>query len=173
MTKRKDPLSVANKDQALDCMLGLADQATVLAQLMADREAAIAKVNEEYADQLDVHTKHCLALKTALTAWAQENEGTEADKNTRTITFPGVGTIQLRTGNPTVCLKRGLTEEDVINAFWDEARGQYVRTVQVLNREAILTARADETEAQVIKNAGVVIRQSEGALFEIDGIGKI
>jgi phage host-nuclease inhibitor protein Gam len=173
VAKRKDALKIETKDDALDCMLSLADIATAMAQSIAKRDAAIAAINDQYAEALDVQSKNVALYKDALGMWAQANEKTHADPDTRTITFAGVGSIQLRTGNPTVSLKRGVKEEDAIRMLFDAGLGVYVRTVLQLNREAIIADRENETQMTAAKDCGVSVRQGESALFDMDGIGRV
>jgi phage host-nuclease inhibitor protein Gam len=170
MAKRR--VGIENRTKAMEKMVELASEATRLQTMLAERDEAIAAVNERFAEGLDSASKIVLALKAELKDWARANEQTEADQHTRTIRFDGVGEIQLRTGNPEVRLARGLEEEDAVQRLFDEGLGGYVRTVQELNREAIIAARGDPGFHRV-ESCGIGIRQSENTLFTIDGVGKV
>ena len=163
---------VQGKGQALDRMMELGKVATQTAKLLAARDAEIARINEKYGDEIDAGMKRAIAIKKDLREWAAENEKTEAQADTRMIVFEGVGHIQLRTGNPEVRLNRGISEEVAIGRLLDAGLGQYVRTVHALDREAIIAARAEPTFARV-ETCGLRVGQSEGASFEIEGVGRV
>jgi phage host-nuclease inhibitor protein Gam len=160
------------KGQALDRMMELGKVATQTAKLIAARDVEIAKINERFGDEIDAGAKRVTALKKDLREWAAENEKAEAQKDTRMIAFDGVGYIQLRTGNPEVRLQRGTSEEAAIRRMFDAGFGQFVRTVQELDREGIIAARAEPWFDRV-EGCGVKVGQSEGASFEIEGVGRV
>jgi phage host-nuclease inhibitor protein Gam len=170
MAKRR--VGIENRTKAMEKMVELASEATRLQTMLAERDEAIAAVNERFAERIDTASKVCLCLKNDLKVWAKNNER-EADGDSRTIRFAGVGEIQLRTGNPEVRLARGVSEEDAIRRLYDQGQGGYVRTVQELNREAILADRQDETRLELLETCGLVVRQGESVLFSIEGVGRV
>lgn len=168
----KKHVGIETRDEAFDRMVDLASKATELATAVAERDEAIAAVNERFAERIDTASKLCLCLKNELKAWAKANER-EAEGDSRTIRFAGVGEIQLRTGNPEVRLARGVSEEDAIRRLYDQGLGGYVRTVQEVNREAILADRQDEERLELLETCGLVVRQGESVLFSIEGVGRV
>jgi phage host-nuclease inhibitor protein Gam len=163
---------IQGKGQALDRMVELGKVATETAKIIALRDVEIAKINERFGDNIDAGAKRITALKKDLREWAADNEKAEAQKDTRLIVFDGVGYIQLRTGNPEVRLQRGVNEETAIRRLFDAGFGQFVRTVQELDREGIIAARA-EPGFERVELCGVKVGQSEGASFEIEGVGRV
>ncbi len=163
---------IGDRAEAMGKMVELAAEATRLATAVAERDEAIARINEAFAERIETGGRMVTGLKAELKAWAQENEAAEADKATRIIRFAGVGEIQLRTGNPEVRLARGVTEPVAIGRLFDAGLGHYVRTVQELDREAILADREDPVMTQV-QACGIKAGQSEGALFSIEGVGRV
>jgi phage host-nuclease inhibitor protein Gam len=112
-----------------------------------------------------------LALKSDLKEWAKENRD-QAEKDTKTIRFEGLGEIQIRTGMPEVKLARGVEEKVAIQVLFDKGLGAFVRTVQELDREKIIAAR-DMEDMERIEAAGIRVAQSESVLFTIEGVGKV
>ena len=171
MTK-KTRVGLEDRAEAMARMVELAAEATNLATVLAERDEAIAAVNEKFADRIDSGCKLVLALKAELKEWAKANEKTEAEKDTRIIRFAGVGEIQIRTGNPEVRMTRGLDEPTAIARLFDAGLGGYVRTVQEVNREALIADREDP-KFERINALGIRVGQTENVLFLIDGIGKV
>ena len=171
MTK-KTRVGLEDKAEAMARMVELAAEATKLATVLAERDQAIAAVNEEFADRIDAGSKLVLALKAELKEWAKANEKTEAEKDTRIIRFEGVGEIQIRKGNPDVRMKSGLDEETAITRLFDAGLGGYVRTVQEINREALIEDREDP-KFERINALGIRVGQTENVLFLIEGVGKV
>jgi len=165
--------TIKNREAARDALVELGKVAAELAVSVAKRDEEIAAINERFAEQIADQEKATKRRKEDLEEWALANERTEAEKDTRKIHFEGVGAIQMRTGNPTISLKRGTKEETVIERCFDAALGKYVRTVQELNREALLNDRNEEGMIEQFGRLGVVVKQATSALFEIEGIGRV
>jgi phage host-nuclease inhibitor protein Gam len=165
--------TIKNREAARDALVELGKAAAELAEGIALRDLEITKINERFAEQIADQEKATKRRKEDLEEWALANERTEAEKDTRKIHFEGVGAIQMRTGNPTISLKRGTKEETVIERCFDAALGKYVRTVQELNREALLNDRNEEGMIEQFGRLGVVVKQATSALFEIEGIGRV
>jgi phage host-nuclease inhibitor protein Gam len=165
--------TIKNREAARDALVELGKVAAELAVSVAKRDEEIAAINERFAEQIADQEKAAKRLKEDVEEWALVNERTEAEKDTRRIHFEGVGNVQMRTGNPTISLKRGVKEEVVIERCFDAALGKYVRTVQELNREALLNDRNEEGMIEQFGRLGVVVKQATSALFEIEGIGRV
>jgi phage host-nuclease inhibitor protein Gam len=167
----KKRLEIGDKAEAMAKMVELAAEATALATTMAQRDEAIAATNERFADRVEAGSKLVVALKAELKEWAKANRD-QAEKDSKTIRFEGVGEIQIRTGNPEVKLQRGVEESVAIRILFDAGMGAFVRTAQELDREGIIAAR--ETDCmERIEAAGIRVTQSESVLFSIEGVGKV
>jgi phage host-nuclease inhibitor protein Gam len=167
----KKRVGIEDRAEATARMVELAAEATALATALAERDEAIAAVNERFADRVEAGSKLVLALKSDLKEWAKENRD-QAEKDTKTIRFEGLGEIQIRTGMPEVKLARGVEEKVAIQVLFDKGLGAFVRTVQELDREKIIAAR-DMEDMERIEAAGIRVAQSESVLFTIEGVGKV
>lgn len=165
--------TIKNREGARDALVQLGIVAAELAVQVAKRDEEIAAVNERFAELIADQEKAAKRLKEDVEEWALAHEKTEAEKDTRRIHFEGVGNVQMRTGNPTISMKRGTKEETVIERCFDSGLGKYVRTVQELNREALLNDRNEEGMTEKFAGLGVVVKQATSALFEIEGIGRV
>jgi phage host-nuclease inhibitor protein Gam len=162
---------IETREEAIAKMVELASEATRLATVLAERDEAIAAVNEKFADRIETGSKLVLALKAELKEWAKEHRN-ETEKGTQLFRFDGVGEIQIRTGNPEVRLARGLDEDGAVGRLFDAGLGGYVRTVQELNREALIADREDPKFAR-INTLGIRVGQTENVLFFVEGVGKV
>jgi phage host-nuclease inhibitor protein Gam len=167
----KKRAEIGDRTEAMAKMVELAAEATALATTLAERDEAIAAVNERFADRVDSGSKLVLALKAELKEWAKANRD-QAEPDTKTIRFEGVGEIQIRTGMPEVKLARGVEEKVAIQVLFDKGLGAFVRTIQELDRERIVGAR-ETTFMDSIEAAGIRVGQSESVLFTIEGVGKV
>lgn len=165
--------TIKNREGARDALVQLGIVSARLAVSVAARDEEIAKINDRFAEQIADDEKAEKRIKEDVEEWALAHEKTEAEKDTRRIHFEGVGNVQLRTGNPTISLKRGTKEETAIERCFDAGLGKYVRTVQELNREALLNDRNEDGMTEKFAGLGVVVKQATSALFEIDGIGRV
>lgn len=165
--------TIKSREAARDALVELGKVSAELAVQVAKRDEEIAAVNERFAELIADQEKAAKRIKEDVEEWALAHEKTEAEKDTRRIHFEGVGNVQMRTGNPTISLKRGTKEETAIERCFDAGLGKYVRTVQELNREALLNDRNEEGMTEKFAGLGVVVKQATSALFEIEGIGRV
>lgn len=165
--------TIKNREGARDALVQLGIVSARLALSVAARDEEIAKINDRFAEQIADDEKSAKRIKEDVEEWALVSERTESEKDTRRIHFEGVGNVQMRTGNPTISLKRGTKEETAIERCFDAGLGKYVRTVQELNREALLNDRNEDGMTEKFGKLGVVVKQATSALFEIDGIGRV
>jgi phage host-nuclease inhibitor protein Gam len=69
-------------------------------------------------------------------------------------------------------MTRGLDEETAITRLFDAGLGGYVRTVQEINREALIADREDP-KFKRINALGIRVGQTENVLFLSEGVGKV
>ena len=131
------------------------------AAVKAEMEEKVRQVREEYEARFASLKESATALITDLGAWAAGHP--EAFKERKSLELLH-GVIGFRTGTPSVVLRRGVDEDDLVQDLIGDGLDSYVRTRQEIDRQAVLAAVAapdGEAAAAVLAEYGIKVRQTE------------
>jgi phage host-nuclease inhibitor protein Gam len=159
MKKRiKMPLTmIANRDEAEAVMNELALAANEQRTIAADRDERILAINRDYEADLVRCEAEMKSGTEALRLWAEGNPD-EFPRDKKSMQLMS-GTVGFRTGAPRLALlSRAWTWEKVLGAL-QTLLPDYVRSRPEVNKEAILSGRA-ELESMLPK-VGVKVMQDE------------
>jgi phage host-nuclease inhibitor protein Gam len=155
---------ITSRDGADEAMTVLAIALTSKQKVIADRDATIARINDNCAGPLAELDAVIDAKTDALCAWAESNP-TLFQKGSKSLALAN-GVIGFRTGTPKVALlNRRWNWDKVLEQIKALGRLQFVRNKEEVDKEAIQKSFAENQDAQAREAAcaeiGVKVTQDE------------
>lgn len=151
---------------AADAIFGLLDAAILRKrEIQAEIDAAALKARQSHEKELATLDATIDAHTVTLRGWSRAVRRTLFPKGAKSLTLTH-GTVGFRTGQHTVGLLKGWTEEQVIAALEKtkkRIRERFLRTVVVINREAVI-----ERRSRVKLLAGFGLKTSQAERFYLE-----
>jgi phage host-nuclease inhibitor protein Gam len=144
------------RDQVLDLVADIRQCTIREIQLQADRDEAVKKVDDRFSSELDELAVLKKEKFDQVKAWAIANPSEFIES--RSI-FTVHGDFGFRLGQPTFKYLRGFDEATVLDTLLSRGLAEYVRTVQEVNKAAIIAAR-DTIGAEALTRLGIEIKQT-------------
>lgn len=171
MAKTNRKTSPLKGDESIETVQGWhGDYAATQAQIKSitgTMEQELAAVRAKYEPQLTPLIEQSEELAEKMQWWAEANKASFDKKRSKETLF---GKFGFRTGTPKLKLVKGFTWESVLNLLKKGQWGEYVRTKDEVNKEAILAA-AEQLEKQGgffgKENTGIYVDQDEAFFIEV------
>jgi phage host-nuclease inhibitor protein Gam len=157
-TVRNGGGATATRQDAELTMEKLARAQYAMDGLTAELNLGLSEVRARFELQIQAYQAEYEATEKLLKEWAKANRTAAGDSKTIEMVH---GTIEFRTGMPTVKIASGQTEEAVIERL--EGRPSwtpYLRTLREINKEQILADRDALSDAELAE-IGLKITQIE------------
>lgn len=160
--EKKKLITNITRQQAEDAFAEFSRAQSNLKKVEAEMEIKITAVRENYSTAIDAYTKAKDEKFAVLQTYALENEGLFDKKKSLVLTH---GVIGFRTGTPALKTLKGFTWKSVVNLV-KEFLPDYLRTVEEVNKEALLAQRDNEEVNKQFTKCGVEVKQDENFFVE-------
>jgi len=134
---------------------------------MAQRDAAVAKINEEHTPGLEKSAQLAQTLEADILTWAQENRAAEFGES-KSLEFSSGAKIQFRLGNKVVVFAAGKNEKKVIDALKRRKLGIFIKVAESLDKNLIKSSWGGKLlPANVAKALGLRLEQEEKPTLDV------
>jgi phage host-nuclease inhibitor protein Gam len=149
--------------QAEEAFADYATANSFIKKKTAEMELQITKVREKYQSDLADQVKILEAKNAVLMQYALENEQLFDKKKSIDLTH---GTIGFRTSTPAIKALKGFTLKSAAVLIKEFMGLKYIRTVEEINREAIIADREDSKVTDLFPKCGIEVVQNETFFVE-------
>lgn len=157
-------LKIETKDAMTAAVAEIASITVDANCLEARMDAELIAIRKRFAERIEEKRRQLKALTAACRKWAVKNKAEFGDA--KSIDF-GLAVVGFRTGMPKLTFAEGFDEERTIAAILENfPKSDYVTTVDVLNKAAIIADRDDLTDDDLFQ-IGVSVEQSESFFVEV------